>query len=111
MRPYLYANFYKVIDGYLGNLGRFGEKNREGMWKIYIKKLGELFSKLCQGNREREREGEGERERGRVSYFCMDNLIEHFINNTFCSFKNSYTNFFLPGFESVMTYNTLNTSS
>ena len=39
----------KFIDGYLGNLGRHGEKNREGMWGKKKRNLGEFLSNLSQG--------------------------------------------------------------
>ena len=47
MSHYLY--FYKFIDGYFGNLGRSGEKNREGIWVKKEGNLGEFLSNLCQG--------------------------------------------------------------
>ena len=47
MSHYLY--FYKFIDGYLGNLGRSGEKNREGIWVKKEGNLSEFLSNLCQG--------------------------------------------------------------
>ena len=41
--------FYKFINnGYLGNVGRFGEKNREGMLEIKKINLGEFLGNLCQ---------------------------------------------------------------
>ena len=45
----MYAHFYKFIFGYLGNLGRFGEKNREGMWGKKKSNLGEFLSNLWLG--------------------------------------------------------------
>ena len=46
MSHYLY--FYKFIDDYLGNLGRSGEKNREGIWVKKEGNLGKVLSNLCQ---------------------------------------------------------------